>query len=60
MAVPKRRTSRSKTRMRRAHDAVKGPKIVYCSQCGSATLPHRVCEKCGHLHGKPIIQIEES
>lgn len=52
MAVPKRRKSHSKTRMGRAHKKVREVKTVNCSNCGSVTLPHRVCPTCGFYQGK--------
>ena len=49
MAVPKRRTSRSKRNMRRAnHDKVTAPQLVPCSNCGEPTVSHRACPSCGH------------
>ena len=55
MAVPKRRKSKSKTRMGRTHKGADAPSVVYCPNCGSASLPHRVCPNCGQYQGKQII-----
>lgn len=56
MAVPKRRTTRSKSKMRRAqHDKVTAPNLSPCSQCGEPSLPHRVCGSCGYFKGKQIV-----
>lgn len=57
MAVPKRRTSRSKRNQRRAnHDRVAAPAINRCSNCGEVKVPHRVCASCGHYDGKAVIE----
>ena len=56
MALPKRRTTRSKRDMRRAnHDKVAAPTIVPCANCSAMTVPHRVCAACGHYDGRAII-----
>jgi large subunit ribosomal protein L32 len=55
VAVPKRKTSRSKRDMRRAnHDKVTAPNVIPCSNCGDMMLPHRVCPACGHYKGKNV------
>lgn len=55
MATPKRRTTRSKRNMRRAnHDKVAAPTIVPCANCGAMTIPHRICEACGHYAGRQL------
>ncbi|HET7424706.1 MAG TPA: 50S ribosomal protein L32, partial [Gemmatimonadales bacterium] len=43
MAVPKRRTSKSKKRLRRGHHTGAGIRTQACPRCGSPKLPHRVC-----------------
>ncbi|MBL8603943.1 MAG: 50S ribosomal protein L32 [Myxococcales bacterium] len=56
MAVPKRRTSRTKRDMRRAnHDKVSAPGIVRCPNCGEVKLPHRVCGACGFYDGQQVV-----
>ncbi|MFO7764959.1 MAG: 50S ribosomal protein L32 [Pelovirga sp.] len=55
MAVPKKKTSKSKKNMRRAHDAVTPVGISTCPNCNEPKLPHRVCASCGHYKGKEII-----
>ncbi len=32
--------------MRRSHDRVATPTVIYCS-CGEPTVPHSVCPNCG-------------
>lgn len=58
MAVPKRRTSRSKRNMRRAnHDRVAAPALSRCSNCGETMRPHRVCPACGFYAGEKIVDV---
>ncbi len=57
MAVPKRRTTRSKRDMRRAnHDKVTAPTIIPCPACAEAMVPHRVCGACGYYKGVEIMK----
>lgn len=59
MGVPKRKPSRSRQRMRRAYNSVlKLPQLISCTQCGAASLPHRVCPSCGYYGGKQVVNIE--
>ena len=56
MAVPKRRTSRSKRNMRRAnHDKVTAPNLVSCPNCGEPKVSHRACASCGHYNGREVV-----
>ena len=55
MAVPQRRTSKTRKRMRRTHFklAVKG--LVKCPNCGAMIKAHNVCPKCGYVL-KPFLK----
>ncbi|MBI5557863.1 MAG: 50S ribosomal protein L32 [Deltaproteobacteria bacterium] len=57
MALPKRRHSRSRTRIRRAHDALTAPNVVKCGECGEPKLPHRICSGCGSYKGRNVIDL---
>ena len=59
MAVPKKKTSKSRTRMRRSHRALRAPGLSDCPQCGATKVPHRVCPECGHYRGRQVIQVEK-
>ncbi len=48
MAHPKRRKSKSKTRMKRSHHALTPKTVVECPNCREKKLPHRVCPHCGY------------
>lgn len=58
MAVPKRKTSKSKRDKRRTHKKTSGPNTVECPQCGEAKLPHHVCPSCGSYKGREVIEAE--
>jgi len=58
MAVPKRKTSKSKCRIRkRSHSTNLRPTQV-CPKCGEAQQPHRVCASCGQYKGKQVLTVE--
>jgi large subunit ribosomal protein L32 len=57
MAVPKKKMSKSRTRKRRSHDALKPPNRSICAQCGAPKEPHRVCAECGHYAGRQIFEV---
>lgn len=54
-AVPFRKVSKTRKRMRRAHNAMAMPGITKCPSCGEAIKPHRVCSKCGNYKGKNVV-----
>jgi large subunit ribosomal protein L32 len=58
VAVPKKKTSQSRRDQRRAHHALKGPKLVGCPNCGQPHVPHRVCANCGYYKGRTVVAIE--
>lgn len=58
MAVPKKRTSKSKRNMRRSHDAMKRTFAIICPSCGEAKLPHRACGSCGEYRGRKVLPVE--
>ncbi len=59
MAVPKRRKSKSKRDMRRAHYKAAPVDVASCPQCGEAKQPHRACTACGTYKGRTVINVEE-
>ena len=60
MAVPMRKTSKAKTRGRKAINMKKtAPGLSECSTCGNKVVPHRVCPKCGFYKGKQYLELEE-
>ena len=58
MAVPFRRTSKTKKRMRRTHLKKEAGALTKCSKCGATLRPHRACTKCGNYKGKEVLKTE--
>lgn len=54
MAVPKKRTSKAKRNMRRAHDAISVPNFVVEAD-GSVRRPHRLNLETGKYRNRQII-----
>ena len=52
MAVPKKKTSKSRRNMRRAHDFDSAVNSVVCSNCGKAVIPHNICRFCNTYAGR--------
>ena len=59
MAVPFRRTSKTKKRMRRTHLKKEVGTLTACPKCGTTIQPHRACTKCGYYKGKEVISVVE-
>ncbi len=59
MAVPKKKTSKAKSRSRRASAWTLGPPArSICPRCTAAKLPHVVCGNCGWYAGRQAIDVE--
>jgi large subunit ribosomal protein L32 len=56
MAVPKRKTSKSRRDQRSASKFLKPKAFATCSHCSLAVMPHTICEACGYYKGKKIIK----
>ena len=52
MAVPQRRISKTRKRMRRTHFKLSVEGLVTCPNCGEMIKAHHVCPKCGYYAGK--------
>ncbi len=55
MAVPFRRTSKTRKRKRRTHFKLSVPGMVECPQCHEMKLSHRVCKSCGHYKDREVV-----
>jgi large subunit ribosomal protein L32 len=60
MPNPKRRHSKSRTRQRRAHDALKTPQFYIDKDTGEALQPHRLNPTTGQFKGRQILDAKES
>jgi len=59
MPNPKRRHSKSRTRQRRAHDALPIPQFIVDVNTGETKIPHRIDPKTGEYKGRKILDIKE-
>ena len=57
MAVPKRKTTVSKKRMRRSHHKLTSVNVVEDKKSGEYKLSHHVDLKSGFYNGKKILDI---
>ena len=57
MAVPKRKTSKSKRNQRRSHHRVSNVNIIEDKKSGEYKLSHHVDLKSGFYNGKKILDI---
>ena len=55
MAVPQRRISKTRKRLRRTHFKLEVSGLVTCPNCGEMIKSHRVCPKCGYYDGKDVM-----
>ncbi len=60
MAVPFRKTSKTRKRMRRTHYKISANEMTKCPNCGETIRPHRVCTNCGTYKGKEVMKKEEA
>ena len=57
MAVPKRKTSISKKKMRRSHHKINYVNVVEDKKYGEYKLSHHIDLKTGYYNGKKILDI---
>jgi len=59
MPVPKKQTSKAKTRSRRASAwTLDVPSRSICPRCGSTKVPHVVCPICGWYKGRQALEVD--
>ena len=58
-ALPKRKKTSSRARMRLSHNAIKPKALVECPQCHAMILPHHTCPTCGTYNGREVFKIKE-
>ena len=58
MAVPKRKTSKSRTNSRFANWKFKKVQLIECPQCHEKMMQHRVCPSCGYYNNKKVISVD--
>jgi large subunit ribosomal protein L32 len=55
MAVPKKKTSKSRRNMRRSHLALQKINVIVDSETGEYRLPHRMCSSDLTYRGRKVI-----
>ena len=60
MAVPKRKTSKSKRNMRRSHDALSLINIINDKDSGEPRISHKLDMSTGVYNGRQILKMKES
>lgn len=60
MALPKRKTSKSRRDKRRTHKKLPLPPLSFCPECHEVKLPHGVCLNCGTYKGRMVLSAEEA
>lgn len=58
MAVPKRRTSKMKKRLRRAGQRWRAPQFKACPECGSRVPSHIACPSCGYYKDRQVLSVD--
>jgi len=59
-ALPFRRISKTRKRIRRTHMKKELPGMTTCPKCGAALKPHRACTECGNYKGKEVIKVQNN
>ena len=59
MAVPFRKISKTRGRMRRTHYKIEANGTIKCPNCGADIRAHRACPECGFYKGKNVIDKKE-
>ncbi|PIR87168.1 MAG: 50S ribosomal protein L32 [Candidatus Harrisonbacteria bacterium CG10_big_fil_rev_8_21_14_0_10_49_15] len=52
--VPAKRNSKSKSRRRRANQALEKKHILVCQDCRGPRLPHKACPQCGVYNKRTV------
>ena len=59
MSVPKKQQTKSATRQRQSHTALKKINLSSCPKCKKPILPHTACLNCGTYKGRQVLTIKE-
>ncbi|MDB4673459.1 50S ribosomal protein L32 [Verrucomicrobiales bacterium] len=58
MAVPKRRQSKSRQKMRRGANRWSAPTFKTCPDCESTVPSHIACPNCGTYRGRQVLSVD--
>jgi len=57
MAVPKKKTPKSKRNMRRSHHGLTRLRLTACAKCQQPVPSHTACANCGTYQGREVIDV---
>ncbi|MBI4717728.1 MAG: 50S ribosomal protein L32 [Planctomycetes bacterium] len=57
--LPVKKVSKTRTRSRRAHHALRPVNLSPCPKCGKPKLPHVSCGTCGYVSAKLVLPMGE-
>lgn len=57
MAVPKKRSTKSRRDKRRANIFLPSTTLGSCPRCGKLKLPHAICQNCGYYKGEEVVNV---
>ncbi len=60
MAVPKKKVSKSRRNMRRAHHSLASSVYEECPNCGELKQPHHVCGACGYYNDREVLEVGDA
>ncbi len=55
--VVRMRSTKSHTKNRRSHHALKDTNFAKCENCGVLKRRHTVCANCGYYRGKKVLDL---
>ncbi|MEK9658009.1 MAG: 50S ribosomal protein L32 [bacterium] len=58
MAVPKKRHSKSRKRIKKANWKISTPTLRACPNCGELGIPYQICKSCGFYKNKQVLIIK--
>jgi large subunit ribosomal protein L32 len=58
MAVPKKRRSKSKKRIKKACWKIQEPNLSPCGNCKALIMSHIVCPECGMYNGRQVVKLK--
>jgi len=57
--LPTQKKSRSRTRQRRSHHAMRPVNVADCPRCNQPKLPHAACGNCGYVRRGLSLEAEK-
>ena len=58
MAVPKKKKSKMRVRMRKGQVKADVAQVSACPNCGAPRRAHRVCTECGFYNGRQVVTVK--